>query len=77
MGFFDFFNRDKKKDLDRGLQKTKNEGVFGKLRRAFTGRRSIDDDFLDELEDIFLSSDVGAETTLKIIERIKARESPR
>lgn len=73
MGFFDFFNRDKKKDLDRGLQKTKNEGVFGKLRRAFTGRRSIDDDFLDELEDIFLSSDVGAETTLKIIERIQAR----
>ncbi len=73
MGFFDFFNRDKKKDLDRGLQKTKNEGVFGKLRRAFTGRRTVDDDFLDELEDIFLSSDVGAETTLKIIERIQAR----
>ena len=73
MGFFEFFNRDKKKDLDRGLQKTKNEGVFGKLRRAFTGRRSIDDDFLDALEDIFLSSDVGAETTLKIIERIQAR----
>ena len=73
MGFFDFFNREKKKDLDRGLQKTKNEGVFGKLRRAFTGRRTVDDDFLDELEDIFLSSDVGAETTLKIIERIQAR----
>ena len=72
MGFFDFFSRDKKQNLDRGLKKTK-EGVFGKLRRAFTGRRSIDDDFLDELEEIFITSDVGAETTLKIIDRIQAR----
>ena len=72
MGFFDFFSRDTKQNLDRGLQKTK-EGVFGKLRRAFTGRRSIDDDFLDELEEIFITSDVGAETTLKIIDRIQAR----
>ena len=72
MGFFDFFSRDKKQNLDRGLQKTK-EGVFGKLHRAFTGRRSIDDDFLDELEVIFITSDVGAETTLKIIDRIQAR----
>lgn len=72
MGFFDFFSKDKKQNLDRGLQKTK-EGVFGKLRRAFAGRRTIDDDFLDELEEIFITSDVGAETTLKIIERIQAR----
>lgn len=72
MGFFDFFSRDKKQNLDRGLQKTK-EGVFGKLRRALAGRRTIDDDFLDELEEIFISSDVGAETTLKIIDRIQAR----
>jgi len=72
MGFFDFFSKDKKQNLDRGLQKTK-EGVFGKLCRAFTGRRTIDDDFLDELEEIFITSDVGAETTLKIIERIQAR----
>ena len=72
MGFFDFFSKDKKQNLDRGLQKTK-EGVFGKLRRAFTGRRTIDDDFLDELEEIFITSDVGAETTLKIIDRIQAR----
>ncbi|MDE5628750.1 MAG: signal recognition particle-docking protein FtsY [Muribaculaceae bacterium] len=72
MGFFDFFNRDKKQNLDRGLQKTK-EGVFSKLKRAFAGRRSIDDDFLDELEEIFITSDVGAETTLKIIDRIQAR----
>lgn len=72
MGFFDFFNKNKKEDLDRGLQKTK-EGVFSKLRRAFTGRRTIDDDFLDELEEIFITSDVGAETTLKIIDRIQSR----
>ena len=72
MGFFNFFSKDKKQNLDRGLQKTK-EGVFGKLRRAFTGRRTIDDDFLDELEEIFITSDVGAETTLKIIERIQSR----
>ncbi|MDE6198168.1 MAG: signal recognition particle-docking protein FtsY [Muribaculaceae bacterium] len=72
MGFFDFFSRDKKKNLDRGLEKTK-EGVLGKLRRVFTGRRTIDDDFLDELEEVFITSDVGAETTLKIIDRIQAR----
>ena len=72
MGFLDFFSRDKKQNLDRGLEKTK-EGVLGKLRRVFTGRRTIDDDFLDELEEVFITSDVGAETTLKIIDRIQAR----
>ena len=72
MGFFDFFSREKKQDLDRGLQKTK-EGVFSKLRRAFTGRRTVDDEFLDELEEIFITSDVGAETTLKILDRLQAR----
>lgn len=70
MGFFNFFSKEKKQTLDRGLQKTK-EGVFGKLRRALTGRRTVDDDFLDELEEIFITSDVGAETTLKIIDRIQ------
>lgn len=74
MGFFNFFSKEKKQTLDRGLQKTK-EGVFGKLRRALTGRRTVDDDFLDELEEIFITSDVGAETTLKIIERIQSRVS--
>ena len=69
MGFFDFFSKDRKQNLDKGLEKTK-EGVLGKLRRVFTGRRTIDDDFLDELEEVFITSDVGAETTLKIIERI-------
>lgn len=73
MGFFDYFTRKKKESLDQGLQKTKEEGVFGKIRRAITGRRNIDDDFLDELEEIFITSDIGAETTLKIIDRIQKR----
>ncbi len=72
MGFFDYFTKGRKQNLDRGLEKTK-EGVLGKLRRVFTGRRTIDDDFLDELEEVFITSDVGAETTLKIIERIQSR----
>lgn len=73
MGFFkSIFSREKKETLDRGLEKTK-EGVFGRLKRAFMGRKTIDDDFLDELEEIFITSDVGAETTLRIIERIQAR----
>lgn len=72
MGFFSFFSKEKKKTLDKGLEKTK-EGVFSKLRRALAGRRTIDDDFLDELEEIFITSDIGTETTLKIIERIQNR----
>ena len=73
MGFFkSIFSREKKETLDRGLEKTK-EGVFGRLKRAFMGRKTIDDDFLDELEEIFITSDVGAETTLRIIDRIQAR----
>ncbi len=74
MGFFSIFSKDKKKTLDKGLEKTK-EGLFGRLKRAFFGRRTIDDDFLDELEEIFITSDVGAETTLRIIERIQTRAS--
>ncbi len=72
MGFFNFFSKEKKETLDKGLEKTKS-GVFGKIKRAFVGRKTIDDDFLDELEEIFITSDVGAETTLKIIDRIQAR----
>jgi fused signal recognition particle receptor len=74
MGFFSIFSKEKKKTLDKGLEKTK-EGVFGRLKRAFIGRKTIDDDFLDELEEIFITGDVGAETTLRIIERIQARAS--
>lgn len=72
MGLFSFFSKEKKETLDRGLEKTKT-GVFEKIKRAFVGRKTIDDDFLDELEEIFITSDVGAETTLKIIDRIQSR----
>ncbi|MBD5163927.1 MAG: signal recognition particle-docking protein FtsY [Bacteroidales bacterium] len=75
MGIFDrFFTREKKENLDRGMQRTQ-EGLLGKLKRVFTSRRTIDDDFLDELEEVFVTSDVGVETTLKIIDRIKERAS--
>ena len=73
MGFFDFFSKDKKKEtLDKGLERTK-EGFFSKLAHAVAGKSTIDDDFLDELEEIFLTSDVGVETTIKILDRIKER----
>lgn len=73
MGFFDkFFSRDKKEDLDKGLEKTK-ESFFGKISRAVAGKSSVDEEVLDELEDILVSSDVGIDTTVKIIERIEAR----
>lgn len=72
MGFLSFFSKEKKETLDKGLEKTKS-GVFSKIKRAFLGRKTIDDDFLDELEEIFITSDIGAETTLKIIDRIQNR----
>lgn len=73
MGFFNFFSKEKKKEtLDKGLERTK-EGLFSKLARAVAGKSTIDDDFLDELEEVFLTSDVGVETTLKILDRIKER----
>lgn len=73
MGFFDFFSKEKKKEtLDKGLEKSK-EGILSKITRLFAGKDTIDDDFLDDLEDIFLSSDVGVETTVKILDRIKER----
>lgn len=72
MGFFKFFSREKKETLDKGLEKTK-EGVLSKISRAIAGKRTIDDDFLDNLEEIFLSSDVGIDTTLKIIDRLQKR----
>jgi len=72
MGLFKIFSKEKKETLDKGLAKTKT-GVFDRIKRAFVGRKTIDDDFLDELEEIFITSDVGAETTLKIIDRIQDR----
>ncbi|MCH5239075.1 MAG: signal recognition particle-docking protein FtsY [Muribaculaceae bacterium] len=73
MGFFDkLFNREKKEKLDAGLQKTK-EGVWGKISRAIAGKSKIDDDLLDQLEESFITSDIGVDTTLKIIDRIRDR----
>ena len=72
MGFFKLFSEEKKETLDKGLEKTK-EGFFSKVKLAIAGKDKIDDDFLDELEEIFITSDVGINTTIKIIDRIKAR----
>lgn len=74
MGLFNFFSsKEKKKEtLDKGLEKTK-EGLFGKIKRAALSRSTVDEDFLDELEEIFVSSDVGVETAIKIIDRLKER----
>lgn len=73
MKLFNFFTKEKKKEvLDSGLQKTK-ESVFQKLRRAVAGKSTVDDDVLDNLEDVLITSDVGVDTTLEIIDRIKER----
>ena len=72
MGIFGIFNSKKKESLDQGLAKTK-ESVFTKISRAIIGKTKVDDEVLDNLEEILISSDVGVETTLKIIERIEKR----
>lgn len=72
MGLFGFFSKEKKKDLDDGLSKTK-ETFFGKLSRAVVGKTKVDEEVLDNLEEILITSDVGVNTTLKIIKRIEAR----
>ena len=72
MGFFNFFNKEKKETLDSGLSKTK-ENVFDKLTRAVAGKSRVDEEVLDNLEEALVTSDVGVETTLRIIERIQAR----
>ncbi|MBP3612413.1 MAG: signal recognition particle-docking protein FtsY [Rikenellaceae bacterium] len=86
MGLFDFFKKKKaeeqaaapetaaaeREELNAGLEKTK-QGLFGKLARAVAGRSKVDDDMLDELEEILITSDVGVETTVKIIRRIEER----
>lgn len=74
MGLFGFFDKSKKENLDEGLAKTK-ENVFKKLSRAVVGKSKVDDEVLDNLEEILISSDVGVETTLKIINRIESRVS--
>ncbi len=72
MGIFDFFSKEKKDSLDKGLEKSKT-GIFDKLTKAIVGKSEVDEDVLDELEEILISSDVGVETTVKIIRRIEAR----
>ena len=72
MGIFGFFNREKKETLDKGLEKTK-KSVFDKLARAIAGKDKVDDEVLDNLEEVLITSDVGVDTTLKIIERIEER----
>ena len=74
MGIFNFFSKEKKETLDQGLAKTK-ESVFSKISRAIVGKSKVDDEVLDNLEEILISSDVGVETTLAIIKRIEARVS--
>ncbi len=72
MGLFDFFTKDKKENLDKGLAKTK-ESVFKKLSRVIVGKSKVDDEVLDKLEEVLISSDVGVATTIKIIKKIEER----
>jgi fused signal recognition particle receptor len=72
MGFFNLFSKEKKETLDKGLSKTK-ESVFARITRAVAGRSKVDDSVLDDLEEALITSDVGVDTTLKIIDRIQQR----
>ena len=73
MSFFKkFFTKDKKEDLDKGLEKTKS-GFFSKISKAVAGKSTVDEEFLDELEGILISSDVGLDTTVKIIDKLEER----
>ena len=72
MGIFSFFTKEKKETLDKGLSKTK-ENVFSKITRTVAGKSKVDDEVLDNLEEVLITSDVGVETTLKIISRIEKR----
>jgi len=72
MGFFSFFTEEKKENLDKGLKKTR-QGLFSKLARAISGKSKVDDEVLDGIEEALISSDVGVDTTVKIIDRIEKR----
>jgi len=72
MAILNFFSKDKKETLDKGLEKTK-DSFFSKISRATVGKAKVDDEFLDELEEILITSDVGVSTTIKIIERVEER----
>lgn len=72
MALFNVFNKNSKQDLDKGLERTK-ESVFKKISRVIAGKAKVDETVLDDLEEVLISSDVGVETTLKIIDRIESR----
>ncbi|WP_215224354.1 signal recognition particle-docking protein FtsY [Echinicola shivajiensis] len=72
MGIFGFFSKDKKESLDKGLQKS-SENLFSKLGKAVIGKSKVDDEVLDELEEVLITSDVGVDTTIKVIQRIEER----
>ena len=72
MGIFGFFSNEKKESLDQGLQKT-SESIFSKLSKAVVGKSKVDEEVLDELEEVLIGSDLGVETTLKVIKRIEER----
>ena len=72
MGIFGFFSKEKKESLDQGLQKT-SESIFSKLSKAVVGKSKVDEEVLDELEEVLIGSDLGVETTVKIIQRIEER----
>ena len=73
MGIFSsIFSKEKKESLDKGLEKTK-QNLFSKIARAVVGKSKVDDEVLDNLEEVLITSDVGVDTTLKIIERIEQR----
>src|SRR5215207_9463554 len=69
---FGWFSKEKKESLDKGLEKSK-DNFFSKLGKAIVGKSTVDDEVLDTLEEILVSSDVGVETTLKIIDKIQSR----
>lgn len=72
MGVFGFFSKEKKESLDKGLEKS-SQNIFSKLGKAIVGKSKVDEDILDELEEILITSDVGVDTTIKIIRRIEER----
>ena len=75
MSFFSkYFNKSKKEDLDKGLEKTKT-GIFGKITKAVAGKSTVDIEFLDQLEEILIEADVGLDTTVKIIDRLEEKVS--
>ncbi|MGY6522031.1 MAG: signal recognition particle-docking protein FtsY [Mongoliitalea sp.] len=72
MGIFGFFSKEKKESLDQGLQKS-SENIFSKISKAVVGKSKVDEEVLDELEEILITSDVGVDTTIKVIQRIEER----